>query len=215
KTAEQILENLEYKNDIVVKIENLKSGAAYEYELILMNEKNVELIDSGIIKTLDNNIALNKKVEGTFDINPEPNVIANSPSIISRITDGKIHYFTGMATSGNVKEAQQNVIIDLEEEQFIEKIKVYWRAIAYSKNYYVMISSDKKKWNYIGKNIDASKGITMRSESGDPLFVNEIAANNKARYIRIWLAKNSEFYCKFDNWNFVQIFEIEAINNQI
>ncbi|MBP7652333.1 discoidin domain-containing protein [Candidatus Dependentiae bacterium] len=204
----------EYKTEIDFDIDNLKPGTEYLYSLRIYNEKNVEHTETGKVRTRDNNMALYKKTEGTFNINPEEKFIKNEPPIIDRITDGKLNYFTGLATSGNIKTDNQSIIIDLEQDTEIEKIKVYWRGLAYSKNYLIMLSKDKKKWELAEKNIDALKGIQMLSESGDPVFMNEISINKSGRYVRLWIPQNSDFYCKHNHWNYVQIFEIEIINNK-
>ncbi|HPG30581.1 MAG TPA: discoidin domain-containing protein [bacterium] len=204
-----------YLDNINIEISNLKPHKEYEYTLNIYNEKKSKFTETGILLTKEKNIGLNKKTEGTFTVNPEEKYIKNEPPIIERITDGRLNYFTGMATSGNIKNENQSVIIDLENNINIEKIKVYWRGLAYSKDYMILLSSDKKKWDIAATKIDASKGASAQSETGDPMFVNEIEINKNARYARLWIPQNSGFYCKHNNWNFVQLFEVEIINNNL
>ena len=204
-----------FMDNIRFEITNLKPDKDYEYILNIYNEKNAKFNKTGILRTKEKNIGLNKKTEGTFSVNPEDKFIKNEPPIIDRITDGRFNYFTGMATSGNIKNENQSVIIDLEKNEHIEKIKIYWRGLAYSKDYMILLSSDKKKWITAAKNLDASNGKQETSETGDPMFANEIEINKSARYARLWIPQNSGYYCKHSNWNFVQLFEVEIINNNL
>ena len=163
--------------------------------------------------TAGENIALNKKVEGTFVFYPADDKYVKpgeNNEILARITDGGTNYFTSMATSGSIPNADQYIVIDLGKSRKINSILSYWRRLAYPENMTIQLSNDKKEWKTVEKGIDANLGVFARSSSGDPIKVVSKEDGGSARYVKLFIKKGSPFYHKHGNWNFVQLMEVEV-----
>lgn len=207
-----IVEFDKFTNDFDIRIQDLKPLTVYYYQLrIIDKEKNVYFSGIRDVKTGEWNVALDKKVTGTFRYFPETRYIKTNGGSLRRVTDGKMSYFTGMATSGPVPDAMQHITIDLEKAYKIHKVIIYWRSLSYSKDYKVLLTASGGGWKTIAEHVDASQGYPGRSEGGDPIHVMETECNGEsARYIRIIIPKGSEMYNKHDDWSFVQIMEVKV-----
>jgi hypothetical protein len=157
------------------------------------------------------NLALGKKVTGTFIYLPPSDPLVDSKKdVLSRCVDGITSYFKGMATSGSVHGADQVVTIDLGGSYPIDSIICYWRALAYPESFSIKVSDDGKAWRAISSN-NAGEGAFARSDAGDPMRVVSASANGEtARYIQVFVAKDSPYYVKHANWDFVQLMEVEV-----
>ncbi len=193
-----------------IKLNNLTPGTFYYYTLEAIN-KLEERSKTPILNftTPPLNYAINKKVSGTFNTVLSEAFFSKKSSVIKRITDGKMDYNSGMAISGDIDQEDQFVIIDLKNKQKIKKINVYWRALAYSKDYSIYISKDNKKWEKAVGNISAANGKNIRGEKGDPIKVNSITFNpTSGRYVKLFIKKGSKYHVKHKKWHFVQLMEI-------
>ena len=131
--------------------------------------------------------------------------------MLSRITDGTLDYFKGMATSGDPKNADQWVKIDLGDIFTLDKILTFWRGTAYPNQFSLLVSLDGKAWKTISDDLDAGRGEISRSESGDPLMiVTTDAEKSMARFVKLFVQKGARCYQKHRNFHFVQLFEIKV-----
>jgi len=158
------------------------------------------------------NLALNKPVSGTFTaFPPNDNLVDRSKDVISRVADGVTGYFKGMATSGSVKKQNQEAVIDLGSNYPINSIVCYWRALAYPEDFTVQVSSDGTNWRNLANNLNAALGAGARSDAGDPMRVTATEGKGaSARYVKVLIKKDSPFYAKHANWDFVQLMEVEV-----
>jgi len=158
------------------------------------------------------NLALGKKASGTFIYLPPNDALVDSKKdVLSRCVDGITSYFKGMATSGSVRGADQAVTIDLGGNYPIDSIVCYWRALAYPESFSIKVSSDGTSWTEVSSKVNAGEGALARSDAGDPMRVVSAPANGAtARYIQVFVAKDSPYYVKHANWDFVQLMEVEV-----
>jgi len=210
---DKVAVNAESGVDNSVVIGGLKPRTIYYYQ-ITATDYYGDTINSDVksFVTSSGNIALNKKVTGTFTNYPayDKYVKAGSDSdILSRTTDGKKSYFTSMATSGPVPASDQYVVIDLGGRQNVKNVVSYWRKLAYPESLTVQVSDDNSSWKTVQNSIDAGKGAFARSEAGDPMVVVSTKAE-PCRYIKLLVKKGSPFFTKHEGWNFVQLMEVEA-----
>ena len=157
------------------------------------------------------NLALGKSVTGTFtNLPPHDNLVDQTKNVLARTVDGITGYFKGMATSGSIRSGDQQVTIDLGDSYPIDSIISYWRALAYPENFSIKISEDEATWRELGSRLNAGAGAFARSDAGDPMRVVNIPAEGaRARYVQIKIAKDSPYFVKHINWDFVQLMEVE------
>ncbi len=172
--------------------------------------KNI-ITDKNHFTTMENNIALGQKVEGTFTVKlSDMEGAGDSQSILNRIVDNSTNYFKGIATSGNISETDQWIVLDLGEVNKLKLIIANWRKLCYPTDYSIEISMDKREWKLVKSNIDAVSGFQQPSDTGDPMFtVMTSCAGCEARYIRI-NCKTGKFKVKHRDWTFVQLNEIKV-----
>jgi hypothetical protein len=159
------------------------------------------------------NVALGKAVTGTFNnLPPNDQLVKKNGNILARIVDGRTNYFNSMATSGPVPGSDQQVTIDLGGTYQLDSVIAYWRALAYPESFAVKASSDNANWVALAADLNAAEGAFARSDGGDPMRVtNTPAGNTMARFLQIVIPKNSPFYVKHANWDFVQLMEVEVL----
>ena len=175
------------------------------------DEFHNKISEKGSFVSEEKNIALNKKVTGTFNGKYIADKFKLEGDVISRMTDGVLSYRTGMSVSGDPSKNNQYFIINLGELEFIDKILIYFRALCYPQNFSVSISKNKKDWKKIVKNANAEYGGTGLSGTGDPMKIVSIDANGEQiQYIKFFMKKGSKFYKKYDLYNFIQIFEVKV-----
>jgi len=208
-----IIRNYNYIQKGTLTLTNLIPDTTYFYNIQLEN-KNGEKFKSKVFhfKTMELNLALNKPVYGTFTHLPDDRFVTKTKNPLQRITDGVLSYFSGLAQSGNIEKEDQYIIIDLEKKFKIKEIKIYWRALACSKNYSVYISKDKVKWEKIADKLNAKKGFNLTGVRGTPIKLNTVSIKSKtARYIKIFIPKNSPYFVKHKKWKFVQLIEVKVL----
>jgi hypothetical protein len=158
------------------------------------------------------NVALGKKVTGTFSNLPPKDALVESGSadqVLSRVTDGKTGYFKYMATSGSIPTTDQYVVVDLGKTYALKNIVSYWRKLAYPESLTVQVSDDNATWTTVADNVNCGNGVYSYSEDGDPLIVVNSPAS-PARYIKLLVKKGSQFFHKHSEWDFVQLMEVKA-----
>lgn len=196
-----------------VVIGGLKPNTTYFYR-IKATDFYGNSVTSKVINftTEKENVALNKKVTGTFtELPPKENFMkaGTADEILSRVTDGGTGYFTSMATSGPVPDADQYVVIDLGKTYKIKSIQSYWRQLAYPERLSVQLSSNEKDWTTIADAMNAGAGAFARSDAGDPMRIAN-AAGGSGRYVKLLVKKGSPFFHKHSDWNFVQLMEVRV-----
>lgn len=196
----------------LVTIKSLLPSSKYYYFIQFIDGSGkTNNTDVLTVETLENNIALNKKVTGTFT-----NYLRNdsnfnlTPNMLQRVTDGAVDYFNGLAVSGDIYTSSQYVTIDLGQRISFSRVIPIWRALSYSKSYRISLSSDNKTWVTAASNIDASRD-SKTFISGNPVFVNEIVIPpQNARFVRLTADKGFAFN-KHAEWTFVQLYEIKIL----
>lgn len=160
------------------------------------------------------NIALGKSVTGTFsNLPPSDPLVSTNGSIIGRIVDGRTNYFNSMATSGSIRGADQQVTIDLGGSYSLDSVVSYWRALAYPEKFIIRASRDSVSWTDLASGVNAGEGAFARSDSGDPMRVTStLCSGTTARYLQILVPKDSPFFVKHANWDFVQLMEVEVFS---
>ncbi len=193
---------------------DLEPGRPYYYEV-----KAWDTLGKAVVSDVKHfvpsfvNVALNKNVSGTFTELPpnDPLVDRNTP-VLARSVDGLTDYFKGMATSRSIRSEDQEITVDLGASYPINSIVSYWRALAYPESFSVKISSDGAGWTELASKVNAGDGAFMRSGSGDPMRVINTDANGAtARYVQVLIGKDSPFFVKHANWDFVQLMELEVL----
>ncbi|MBI4178787.1 discoidin domain-containing protein [bacterium] len=165
----------------------------------------------GTFTTAEDNIAAKAKTTGTFTRNPEPNFIPDTPPIIDRITDGALNYFHSMATSGDPDKDTQWVEIDLGKIQIVGQVLTYWRQLAYPLKFAVKGSLDGERWVDLGDTHNAATGAVVRSYTGDPVLEHVVPVGGMVlRYVRVEVPKGAPYHKRFDNYRFVQLFELKV-----
>ena len=159
------------------------------------------------------NLAFGKNVTGTFtELPPNDSLVDRSKPVLARAVDGITGYFKGMATSGSLKKQDQEVTVDLGSNRRIDSVISYWRALAYPESYSVKISNDNIKWTDVASQVNAADGAFIRSDAGDPVkVVNTPAGGASARYVKVFVSKDSPYFVKHSAWDFVQLMELEVL----
>jgi hypothetical protein len=197
----------------------LTPGKEYYYQITARDRKGREIVSKTLtFRTAENNIALGKVREGSFCHLPRDKYVKKTPPPLSRVTDGKICYFSGMAQSGNITEEAQFIILDFGKIERVGKIKIYWRELAYPKEWSLLGSRDKKKWFVIKKGIDSEKeGALERCRSSTrpsvltPCRVVTLSGGGKKmRYLKLFIPKGAPLKVKYSQWEFVQLMEIKV-----
>lgn len=165
----------------------------------------------GDFLTAENNVAVGAPVTGTFIRNPEPSFITDTPSILSRVTDGLLDYYKGMSTSGDPSDTDQWVEIDLGRIEVVKNVLTYWRELAYPQMFTIRASINQIRWDTLGDTFNASTGELVRSRTGDPVLEHIVDAQKRIyRYVRVEIPKGSPYYKRFDKYKFVQLFELKV-----
>jgi hypothetical protein len=160
-------------NSIVIV--GLKPGTTYFYQL-----KTVDYFGNALTSkvqtftTIGDNVALKKKVTGTFTALPPQDKYVQAGTadeVLARVTDGGTSYFTSMATSGPISVADQYVIVDLGKTYNLKSVLSYWRALAYPESLVIQTSLDGNTWVTADDGVSANNGLFARSDAGDPIKV--------------------------------------------
>ena len=197
-------------HEVIVKRFNPRKTIHYRVRAV--DERGLEAPEhAGTFVTAERNIAVGAKVTGTFTRNVEPSYIKDPPPILDRVTDGGLDYYTGMASSGDPKDADQWVEIDLGKIAFVSDIVTMWWQLAYPKKFSVKLSLNRETWRALGDTYDASTGQTAKSRSGDPLWEHFAQAGSVlARYVRIDIPQGAPYERRFPKFNYVTLFELKV-----
>jgi hypothetical protein len=161
--------------------------------------------------TKQGNKAFQKKVSGTFtEYPPDDTYVLAKGDPQTRINDNNTDYFVSMISSGEVPQADQYVQIDLGDSQKFSKVLMYWRALAYSEEYDLEVSSDGKTWKKIMKAVNAKDGFETWSVRGDPMIVQELSVISTGRYIRMFVKKDSKIYSYYPTRKIIQLMELKV-----
>jgi len=98
-----------FTNSVNVSLNDLEPSSIYYYEISAYDDAAREF-NSGklFFSTKENNSALNKKSVGTFDVKlRDMQGESDTVAVLKRITDGSTNYFSGIAVSQNIIEADQ------------------------------------------------------------------------------------------------------------
>jgi hypothetical protein len=191
---------------------DLSPNTNYFYQIRAAdNNGNSAISQVGNFTTRSENLALKKRVSGTFVYLPLDKYVkpGEPDEVLSRVTDGGTSYFTSMASSGTISDYDQYVVIDLEKSYRIKNIVSYWRKLAYPESLTVQVSDNNSDWTTVTDTADAGTGGFARSETGDPVEVLN-TAGAPGRYIKLLVKKGSPYFHKHANWGFVQLMEVKA-----
>jgi len=197
-----ILENkkIKLKNTNLVYFNDLNSNS--KYKVIFKSEDYFKTIE---FTTPYNNISFNKPIKGTFTRLPESKFIDDSTPAISRINDGKIEWYSGMANSGEILYEDQFFIINLLSNYSIKKICVYWNANNYPLSYSIIYSCNENDWYNIVRTTNYY--IDFISIDNSSVKLDEFETNIQAKYIGIFIDKNQKIYNRFPMRNYVSLIE--------
>lgn len=191
-------------------VDNLEPGTPYDY-IMSLTDYNGNMLDLNPrqFMTKPLSLAYNKKTEGTFN---EAYSGAKIEAGLNPITDGSFDINKGMAISGPVNQADQYVIIDLDQQRTFSEITTMWRNLGYSKDYSLQISNDKQNWQNIAQNQNAELNEVTRV-NGHPVRVlsTKLNAPVSARYIKLQIAKGSAYFSKHGTGK-LELFEVKVFN---
>ncbi len=196
-------------------IYGLKPGTVYYYRVVATDlyGNNVESA-VGIFQTLGVNVAKGKPVSGTFTALPADPFVDTTKPALARVTDSSTSYFTAMAQSLSLNASDQYVVIDLGQDYPIKNIQTYWRRLAYPESYSILVSKDNASWTTLASNLNAGDGAFSRSDTGDPMqIVATPAGDVSARYVKVFIKKDSPFFHKHFDWDFVQLMEVKVFSD--
>lgn len=138
------------------------------------------------------NIALNKTVSVT---DPDGNDIAPDASGLTNGNTGDnwepVKIKEGIADART--EYPLNITVDLEENYWLDHVKLYWNPVAAAYEYEILVSEDGNTWNSVGAEANG-----LDKSLGDYTF-----APQEARYVRV-ACKTSSRYATYT------MYEIEA-----
>ncbi len=214
----QIMSKPEFETNHIFEFKNLWPNRLYSYMAHITDFRGLTItLPKQQITTSVLNIARGKRViEGTFSQLREPGWQGGGhnqgDTVLQRITDGKNDYFTGMAHSGNVKQADQYAVIDLGKVYTLESHSIGWRKLAYPNYYEIWLSVDKKDWKKAFALTPDRRvgGQEMRSGGGDPLLIHggQFYAQYSARYVKLFIPKGVDHYVKHRDWVNVDLAEL-------
>jgi len=159
----------------------------------------------------ENNVALHKPATGSFLYFPPDPYVQRDTDPLVNVNDGDDAYFTGMATSGDVREGEQWVTIDLGREYDLQQVVTVWRQLAYPLDFAFYGSYDGEEWELLAEHLTAADGESGRSKGGDPILTqNTDLAGESCRYLKLVVPLRSALQTKYFNWHFVQLMELKV-----
>lgn len=192
----------------VFDVPNLRPRTEYAYHVVLEDAEGRKMtMPRATVSTDEANAARGRPVEGTFthlteSMEPGP--------VLPRVTDGRLDYFEGMATSGDPGETDQWVRIDLGAAREIEEVEVIWRGNAFPRAFYVVVGAEAGEARYPGGPFDAGGGDFSRSERGDPLrHVRVPVTDGPVRFITVFVPRGSPYQAR-EGWRWIQLAEVKA-----
>jgi hypothetical protein len=192
----------------VFDVPALRPRTEYVYHVVLEDAGGRKMtMPAATVRTDEANVGRGRPVDGTFThlaegMTPGP--------VLPRVTDGRLDYFEGMATSGDPGETDQWVRLDLGSSLDVEEIEVIWRGNAYARAFVVAVGATPDEARYPGGPFDAAEGEFSRSERGDPLrHVRVPVRDGPVRFITIFVPRGSGYQAR-EGWRFVQLAEVKA-----
>lgn len=187
----------------------LRPRATYAYTVVLEDAEGRKMtMPPAEVSTAEANAARGAAVTGTFTELTES--MEPGPAL-ARVTDGRLDYFEGMASSGDPSETDQWVRIDLGRPRVLEEVEVAWRAVACPKAFFVVVGETEGEMRYPGGPYDAEAGEVSRSERGDPIrHVRIDPGLAPVRFITVFVPKGSAYHVMFEGWKYVQLAEVKA-----
>lgn len=169
---------------------------------------NGNLLEEGDFSSSEENLALFKPVSGSFNRFPESLFIDESTSVLTRVNDGKISWYDGMAVSGELTSAVQQIFLDLGSLQSFSEVFVTWSKNRYPLDYDLIYSTDGENWERISRSADDF--FFSVAEDNSPLATDKIQTNLSARYVGIWIEENTEVISRLPGRTTVALMEIEV-----
>ncbi|OGH59165.1 MAG: hypothetical protein A3G34_02460 [Candidatus Lindowbacteria bacterium RIFCSPLOWO2_12_FULL_62_27] len=201
----------------VFEFKDLVPNHLYSYMAFLTDFRGLNVnIQKRFITTTAVNIARNKRViAGTFTQQRESNFqgggLVKGDTTMQKLTDGKNDYFNGMAHSENLIKYDQWAVIDLGKVYTLESHATVWRTLAYPYTYQLLASEDNRTWKQVFTMNPQRMGAgeKIRSGGGDPLLVaGGPLEQAKARYVKLFIPKGTEFFKRHKTWYNVDLAEI-------
>ncbi len=194
-----------------IKINGLIPENNYTCKVIITDKLNNRTEKLLTFTTPEENVALGKKVYGSF-IYPVKGPRIFNLAYLSRATDGELG-ISGLCSSDNVYNSEQILIVDLKKKYRIKRIEVIWRSVDYPQTFNIEVSLDNKSWKLIRRKIYTGKeGSRILSGGSAGLILRkvEIPVNTFARYIKIFIPKGTrvESDLPYEPDPFVQLAEV-------
>jgi len=202
KSLKKIIEETKLSEEKEFDISGLNPENSYFYKLVVSDKfGNVAMTPPLEFKTPPYNIALGKKVIGTFSyVDEDIKKRGYGQTGVERVVDGSLNYFTGMAISYNADNADQYVVIDLEKAEPVKRIDVYWWALSYSRDYRIELSENGVDWITVKDHIDAEQGSEISSPGGDFLVFQSTPVNKTGRLIKLFVKAGSKRGARTKKW---------------
>lgn len=159
-------------------------------------------------KTKKKNLALNKPVLGTFTRFPESRFVDDTTPAITRINDGLISWYRGMAVSEECSAREQLALINLEKLSQLGQIRIVWHGLYYPLRYEFVFSRNGRDWQAIErKKDDLKNGI---APDNSPIVTDDFTVKVSAQFIGVKIKKGQAIRNREALRNFVELMEIEA-----
>jgi hypothetical protein len=178
-----------------VKLSGLRGSTPFTVRIEAVDRFGNRTSAEARFSSAEDNRALGKVPEGTYVRDLDQKRGESDREILGKVTDGDLNARTGTAVSFNVSSADQYATVDLGREIAVDRVEVYWRAVAYPIGYRVDASPDGKEWALLAENLSA-EGIPhflSRGNIGDPVIAQVVRADGrKARYLRVFAAAGTK-----------------------
>lgn len=197
------------------KVGELRPNEVYTYMLMMTDMRGQTLTTEKYhVSSAEINIARGRRViEGTFTHleNPGAQMKPDDPPPLQRLTDDNTSYFSGLARSGDISDADQFAVIDLEREYIISSIGAAWRELSYPELYEIYTSTDAQQWRQSGT-FATRKNVQARTSDGSPMIITGGALSGppRARYIKLVIPKNTRLFSYKPQWRGADLIEIKV-----
>lgn len=205
-----------FSNDVLVEKRTVQAGERTRFgitNLAQNREYRLSLTTANYrldrsFTTKKRNLALFKPVHGTFTRFPESRFVDDSTPAITRINDGQISWYKGMAVSEEVTAREQIALVNLESAMRLGQIRVVWHGLYYPLNYDFIYSDDGKVWKTVERKKSGFK--TGIAPDNSPIVTDDFPVNISAKYIGVKVRKGQAIQTREKLRNFVELMEIEA-----
>jgi hypothetical protein len=198
-----------------VRLEGLRPGSGYAFRATARSRDGREAVLEGGFRTRPENIAASRPVLGTFTRLRKSRFVDDTTRVLGRVNDGDFGWYSGLAVSGDVAEAAQEVFVDLLASEAVGLVRVFWHATAYPRDFSVNLSEDGRRWLVLGRGLDAGKGEVLRSPTGDPLLLVTVEGGGaRGRYLHLYVPRGGRIFSRAPGKREVQLVEIEAYREE-